>query len=169
MGGRWRSRRIKLNVQQKREQGLAEILEGLQDRRGKNSPLYFLMSSSTQSMANFSTQQVRRHTRDSLLVIRRSNFRVADSDIWHALASNVHALRGPEEAFVLAQELSVDRQLVNFAVREALKHCVGGQKLTPQLLEKLNALRACVSLPALLWEDRRLAEARAFAEKEGAL
>ena len=168
MGGRWRSQRIKLNAQQKREQSLAEFLKGLQDRRGKSSALYFLLSSSTQFMAGFSPQQVRRRTRDSLLAVRRSNFRIADSDIWHVLASNVHALEGPEEAFVLAQELSVDRQLVNFAVRQALGHCVDGHKLTPQLLDKLNALRACVSLPALLWEDRRLAEARAYAENEGA-
>ena len=169
MGGRWRSQRIKLNAQQKREQSLAEILKGVEDRRGKNSALYFLLSGSTQSMAGFSAQQIRRHTRDSLRVVRRSNFRVADSDIWHALASNIHALEGPEEARVLAQELSVDRQLVNFAVRETLRHCGNSHRLTPQLLEKINALRAYVSLPALLWEDRRLAEARAYAEKVGAL
>ena len=166
--GRWGSPKPKQSAQQKREQALMEMLEGKQDRRRQNSVLFLLLSSSTQFMTGFDAKQVRQRVGESLRVIRSSGFRIADSDIWHVLASNIYSLKGPQEVSALAQELDVDRQLVNFAVREVLDRCRNERRLTLLLLEKLNALRSCVLLPPLLWDDRRLNDARIRAEKEGA-
>ena len=165
--GRWGSPKVKQSAREKREQVLTELLQGKQARRGQDSVLFLLLSSSTQSMAGFNAKQVQMRVRDSLAVIRRLRFRIADSDIWHTVASNIHALPGPEEICVLARELCVDRQLVNFAVKQVLRQCTDSCLLTPGLLGKLNALRAFVKLPVLEWDDERLAEARAHAGKEG--
>lgn len=169
MAGRRKQRGFRLSAEQQRQQRLAESLKGFRDRRGKNSALYLLLSASTGFMAGFDARSIRQRVRDSMAAVRIQGFRIADADIWHVLAANLHALRDGAEVQVLARELGADRQLVNFAFKQVLRDCLAERRLNPELLAKLNALRLCVSLPKLGWDDRRLAEARVRVEKEGTL
>jgi len=163
--GRWGSPRVKRSAREKSEQVLEEMLQKRQDHRGQDSVLFLLLSGSTQSMAGYNAKQVKERVRDSVEVIRRLRYRIADSDIWHTLATNIHTLPSSEEFVVLADELLADRYLANSTLKQVLKDCLGEHRLTPELLGKLNALRVFVQLPVLEWQDERLAKARARAEE----